>query len=62
METGRAKRLAGFASWVGANLRRDEKKEAQVFLDRFFQGFGHPELREAAEAKGWDRSTNQRHY
>ena len=37
METERAKRLADFVSWVGANIRGDEKGEAQVFLDRFFQ-------------------------
>jgi 16S rRNA C1402 N4-methylase RsmH len=38
METERAKRLANFVSWVGANIKGDEKGEAQVFLDRFFQG------------------------
>ena len=47
METERAKRLAGFVSWVGANIRGDEKGEAQVFLDRFFQAFGHAGLKEA---------------
>ncbi len=35
METERAKRLADFVSWVGANIKGDEKGEAQVFLDRF---------------------------
>jgi len=34
METERAKRLAGFVSWVGANIKGDEKGEAQVFLER----------------------------
>ena len=34
METGRAKRLAEFVSWVGANIEGDEKGEAQVFLER----------------------------
>ncbi len=34
METERAKRLAGFVSWVGANIKEDEKGEAQVFLER----------------------------
>jgi hypothetical protein len=35
METERARRLADFDSWVGANIKGDEKGEAQVFLDRF---------------------------
>jgi hypothetical protein len=47
METERAKRLAGFVSWVGANIKGDEKGEAQVFLDRFLQAFGHAGLKEA---------------
>jgi type II restriction/modification system DNA methylase subunit YeeA len=47
METERAKRLADFVSWVGANIRGDEKGEAQVYLDRLFQGFGHAGAREA---------------
>ena len=47
METERAKRLAEFVSWVGANIRGDEKGEAQVYLDRFFQAFGHAGVREA---------------
>jgi hypothetical protein len=47
METERAKRLAGFVSWVGANIKGDEKGEAQVFLDRFFQALGHAGLKEA---------------
>jgi len=34
METERAKRLANFVSWVGANIKGDEKGEAQVFLER----------------------------
>jgi hypothetical protein len=40
METERAKRLAEFVSWVGTNIRGDEKGEAQVFLDRLFRGLG----------------------
>ena len=47
METERAKRLANFVSWVGANIKGDEKGEAQVFLDRFFQASGHAGLKEA---------------
>ncbi|MFB2583031.1 DNA methyltransferase [Herbiconiux sp. P15] len=33
-------RLASFADWRHENLQGDEKGEAQVFLDRFFQAFG----------------------
>ena len=47
MDTERGKRLADFVSWVGANIRGDEKGEAQVYLDRFFQAFGHAGVREA---------------
>jgi len=47
METERAKRLADFVSWVGANIRGDEKGEAQVYLDRLFQAFGHAGVKEA---------------
>ena len=47
METERAKRLADFVSWVGTNIKGDEKGEAQIFLDRFFQAFGHSGLKEA---------------
>ena len=39
METERAKRLADFVSWAGANIKGDEKGEAQVFLVRFFRAF-----------------------
>ncbi len=47
METERAKRLAGGVAGVAANIKGDEKGEAQVFLDRFFQAFGHAGLKEA---------------
>lgn len=43
----REKRLAEFVAYVGAHLRGDEKGEAQIYLDRLFQGFGHAGLREA---------------
>ena len=43
----RGTRLAGFVDWVGVNIRGDEKGEAQVYLDRLFQGFGHAGVREA---------------
>jgi hypothetical protein len=45
METDRAKRLTDFLSWVGANIRGDEKGEAQVYFDRFVQAFGHAGVR-----------------
>ncbi len=47
METERAKRLADFVKWVSANILGDEKGEAQVFLDRLFQAFGHAGVKEA---------------
>jgi hypothetical protein len=43
----RGARLADFVSWVQANIRGDEKGEAQVFLDRLFQAFGHAGVKEA---------------
>lgn len=36
----RAERLTEFVSWAAAHIRGDEKGEAQIFLDRLFQGFG----------------------
>jgi hypothetical protein len=50
METERARRLADFVSSVGANLRGDEKGEAQLVLDRMLRGFGHEGLPEAIRA------------
>jgi hypothetical protein len=47
MGTERAKRLAEFVAWVGANVKGDEKGEAQVFLDRLFRGFGYEGVPEA---------------
>jgi hypothetical protein len=47
IDSQRGKRLAEFVAWVGANIRGDEKGEAQVFLDRLFQGFGHAGVKEA---------------
>jgi hypothetical protein len=40
-------RLAEFASYRKNLLTGDEKGEAQIFCDRFFQAFGHDGLREA---------------
>ena len=39
--------LQGFVAWVDAHIDGDEKGEAQIFLDRLFQAFGWPGLREA---------------
>lgn len=39
--------LENFISWVNNHIKGDEKGEAQVFLDRFFQAFGWPGLKEA---------------
>jgi hypothetical protein len=43
----RAGRLGEFVSWVNAHITGDEKGEAQIFLDRLFQAFGWPGLKEA---------------
>ncbi|MFC5931618.1 DNA methyltransferase [Cryobacterium melibiosiphilum] len=40
-------KLRIFVSWRRANLRGDEKGEAQVFLDRLFQALGHEGIYEA---------------
>ena len=58
METERARRLASFVSWVGANITGDEKGEAQVFLDRFFQAFGHAGLKRLA--RRWKSGSRRR--
>ncbi|MFY3742472.1 DNA methyltransferase [Anaeromyxobacter sp. Red801] len=39
--------LQEFVGWVKANLRGDEKSEAQLFLERLFQAFGHKGVAEA---------------
>ena len=43
----RSGRIREFVNWVEAHISGDEKGEAQIFLDRLFQGFGWPGLREA---------------
>jgi hypothetical protein len=37
----RIENLADFVAFVTANIKGSEKSEAQTFLDRFFQAFGH---------------------
>ena len=41
MSEERAKALADFASWATEHITGDEKGQAQIFLDRFFQALGH---------------------
>ena len=47
MQADRVAKLTEFTDFVAAHIRGDEKGEAQVFLDRLFQGFGHAGAREA---------------
>lgn len=41
MNTERKSGLAAFVSWAAEHIRGDEKGQAQIFLDRLFQAFGH---------------------
>ncbi len=47
IDTERKARLDLFVSWVRTHITGDEKGEAQIFLDRLFQGFNWPGLKEA---------------
>jgi hypothetical protein len=47
MHEARKQLLADFAAWVKDHITGDEKGEAQIFLDRLFQAFGHKGLKEA---------------
>ena len=38
----REERLAEFVGWALQHITGDEKGQAQIFLDRLFQAFGHP--------------------
>src|ERR1022692_2192948 len=38
----REERLAEFVGWAQQHITGDEKGQAQIFLDRLFQAFGHP--------------------
>lgn len=49
--------LSQFVAWTRDPITSDEKGEAQVFLDRLFQAFGHPGsldvgLRRAQSSRG----------
>jgi hypothetical protein len=43
----RIENLAGFVAFAKENIKGSEKSEAQTFLDRFFQAFGHGGVLEA---------------
>ena len=47
MDDARAQRLTTFVEWVHKHITGDEKSEAQVFLDRLLQAFGHGGVKEA---------------
>ena len=38
----REEKLAEFVAWAQRHITGDEKGQAQIFLDRLFQAFGHP--------------------
>jgi len=42
MSDSRTEKLANFVSWAAQHITGDEKGQAQIFLDRLFQAFGHP--------------------
>ena len=37
----REEKLAEFVGWAQQHITGDEKGQAQIFLDRLFQAFGH---------------------
>jgi hypothetical protein len=47
MLDSKKQRLAEFTDWVRQHIKGDEKGEAQLFLDRFFQSLGHKGIKEA---------------
>jgi TPP-dependent trihydroxycyclohexane-1,2-dione (THcHDO) dehydratase len=47
MQDRRQHQLLAFVEWVGQHLAGDEKGEAQLFLDRLLQAFGHGGVKEA---------------
>lgn len=47
MPTDKTAKLQAFKDWTVKHIKGDEKGEAQVFLDRLFQAFGWPGLKEA---------------
>lgn len=55
----KTQRLKTFVQWAHHHIRGDEKGEAQIFLDRLFQGFGWEGLKEAG-AQCEERVKNNR--
>lgn len=55
------RRLPEFVDYRRTHLRGDEKGEAQVFLERLFQAFGHAGLREAGATLEDRLSASGRH-
>lgn len=51
MDKHRRERLEKFVSWADANIKGDEKGEAQIFLDRLLQAFGQPGLLEIGQTE-----------
>jgi hypothetical protein len=43
----RQEQLTAFVEWTRLHVSGDEKGQAQIFLDRLFQAFGHPGVLEA---------------
>ena len=41
MPDTRTEKLAAFTAWAAAHITGDEKGQAQIFLDRLMQAFGH---------------------
>ncbi|NOU36979.1 MAG: class I SAM-dependent DNA methyltransferase [Kiritimatiellaceae bacterium] len=41
MSNPKSEKLAAFVTWTQAHITGDEKGQAQIFLDRLFQAFGH---------------------
>ena len=41
MSNPRTEKLSAFVEWARLHVKGDEKGEAQIFLDRLFQAFGH---------------------
>ena len=46
MSESRRQRLADFVDWAHQHITGDEKGEAQIFLDRLFQAFAQPGVKE----------------
>jgi hypothetical protein len=47
MDDTRSLKLAQFVDWVRQHIKGDEKGEAQIYLDRLFQGFSQQGVLEA---------------